>query len=83
VGNGSKKCANIGPSYGEGIGSYRLSGNAAAREDPLALARDLKDGAVMPLDRLVSLSSSTSTDTRSTRCRSPMFDQMRFLMLRE
>src|SRR5262245_43521620 len=44
-----------------------LSGNAAAREDALVLARDLKHGAVMPgwdWSR-----SSTPTVTRSTKCR--------------
>ena len=54
-----------------------LPGNAAAREDAVALARDLEHGVVMPgwNWRGWSLSSSTSTDTRSTRCRLRMSEQ--------
>ena len=53
-----------------------LSGNGPAREDALALARDLKHGAVMPgRNGLVGSSPSwISTDTRSTRFRSWIFE---------
>ena len=42
-----------------------VSGDAAAHEDAVALARDLEHGVV-----------THSTDTRSTRCRSPMLEQI-------
>ena len=55
-----------------------LPGNAAAREDAVALARDLKQAWSCRAGTGVvgSLSSSTSTDTRSTRCRSRMPEQI-------
>jgi hypothetical protein len=51
-----------------------LPGNAAAREDALALARDLEHGVVMPDWNWTAGSSSswTSMDIRSTRWRSRM-----------
>ena len=45
-----------------------LSGNAAARDEAMTLARDLKQGTICGagIGTAGSLSSSTSTDTRST-----------------